>query len=154
MVYGNVIGSSGPKLCVEESKIEAKIGVRAEAEAEAGVEEKDTTAGETATEEETAAEKICRGTERQCLWRERQRTDLDIGDKESGKRHSSDNVLKQLKTESGGRENDKDDTLLKDKDIGKEDETKEEARDEEVETWFEVREARFEVVAPGCILAP
>ena len=90
---------------------------------------------------------------------------MDIGDKESGKRHSSDNTPKRLETGSGGRENDKDDTLPDDeRGRGAEDEktegdeaegeTEAEGRAEEEGTWFEVREARFEVVAPGCILAP
>ena len=132
-MHGKVIGSSDPKSCVEE--IEAKTGARAEKaeaeaediEAEAGAEEEDTTEdGKTAGE--TATEEICRAAERQCLRREYRQADLEIGDKESRKRHSSDgNTSKRLKTGSGARENDKDDTLPDDQ--GK----------EEVETWFEVR---------------
>ena len=100
---------------------------------------------------------------------------MDIGDKESGKRHSSDdNTPKRLDTGRGGREKDKDDTLPEDDEGGREagnerdeaegeTEVEEKAGDEKteeegtrfkVETWFEVGEARFEVVAPGCILAP
>ena len=80
---------------------------------------------------------------------------MDIGDKESGKRDSSDNVPKRLKIGSGGRENDKDDTLLEDNET-KEGETEETEETEEEETRFKVREreARFEVVASGCILGP
>ena len=88
MVHGNVIGSSDPKSCVEESEIGAKIGVEAEVEAE------DITAGQTVTEEEIAAEDIRKAAERRCLRSECPRADLDIGDKESGKRHSSDNAPK------------------------------------------------------------
>ena len=143
-MHGNVIGSSDSKSCVEESEIGAKTGVGAEEE------EEDTTGdGKTAddagggkTADETAAEEIRKATERRCLRRERRRADLDIGDKENGKRHSSDdNTPKRLDTGRGGRETE-------------DEKPEEEAGDEEVETWFEVGEARFEVVAPGCILAP
>ena len=139
-------GSSDPKLCVEESEIGAKTGARAEeAEAEAGAEEEDTTedskmTGEMAPEEETAAEEIRRATERRYLRRERRRADLDIEDKESRKRHSLDNAPKRLKIGSGGRENDKDDALPEDEDVGKEveeikeDKMEENAGDEKVET--------------------
>ena len=150
-MHGNVIGSSDPKSCVEESEIGAKIGVEvddAEAEAAAEAEEEDTT-DDDKTADETAAEEIRKATERRRLRRERRRADLDIGDKERGKRHSSDdNIPKRLDMGSGGREIDKDDTLLED--------DEREAGNEEEETWFEVgeREARFEVVAPGCILVP
>ena len=82
---------------------------------------------------------------------------MGIGDKKSRKRHSSKNSPKQLETGSGGRENDKDNTLPEDVDVGKEDEKpEEEVGDEKEETRFKVgeREVRFEVVAPGCILVP
>ena len=165
-----MIGSSDPKLYVEESEIGAKTGTRADdAEAEAEAEEDDTT-DDDKTAGETVAEEIRKAAERRCLRRERRRADLDIGDKESGKRHSSDNTSKRLETGSGGRGNDKDDTLPDDEGAGDEkpeeeadnerDEaegkTEAEGRAEEEETWFEVgeREARFEVVAPSCILAP
>ena len=142
-MHGNVIASSDPKSCVEEIEIGAKTEARAE---------DDKTAGE------TAAEEIRRAMERQCLRWERRRADLDIGDKESGKRHSSDNIPKRLETGSGRRENDKEDTLPENDEGGREaeaeeetGETKEIEEDKEVETWFEVGEARFEVVAPGAV---
>ena len=88
---------------------------------------------------------------------------MDIGDKESRKRHSSDNAPKRLETGSRGREKDKDDTLPEDDEGGREvgnkkdeveGETEAEEITEEEETRFKVKEARFEIVAPGCILAP
>ena len=145
-MHGNVIGPSDPKSCVEESEIGAKTGVEvddAEAEAAAEAEEEDTT-DDDKTAGETAAEEIRKATERRCLRRERRRANLDIGDKESRKRHSSDdNIPKRLDMGSGGQETDKDDTLPEDNEGGRE------AGNEEEETWFEVgeREARFEVVA-------
>ena len=112
------MGSSDPKSCMEEIEICAKTGARAE---------------DDKTVDETAAEEIRRATERRCLRRERQPVDLDIGDKESGKRHSSDgNTSKRLKTGSGARGNNKADTLPEDHEGGRE------VEDEEVETWFEV----------------
>ena len=114
-------------------EIEAKTGARAE--------EEDTTGGDK-TADETVVEEIRKVTERRCLRQERRRADLDIGDKERGKRHSSDNAPKRLKTGSRERENDKADTLPEDDEGGREaedekteeDETEEETRDEEVET--------------------
>ena len=166
-MHSSVIGSSDPKSCVEESEIGAKLKDEVEdVEAEAGAEvkEEDTTeddkiADDMATEEETMVEEMHKAAERQYFLRDRRRADLNIGDKESRKRHSLDNVPKRLETGSRGRENDKDDTLPDDEDVGKENETEdekpeEEAKDEEEETWFKVgeQEARFEVVALGCIL--
>ena len=136
-VHGNVIGSLDPKSCVE--KIEAKTGVDAEAEERDTIEDDkiaDDARGSKIADE-MVAEGIRKATERQCLWREHRRADLDIGDKESGKRHSSDgNISKRLKTGSGAREKDKDDTLPDDEG-GREVEDKkpeEEAGDEEEET--------------------
>ena len=150
-------------------EVEAKTGARTEEEDTAEDDKTADDAGGGKTADETAAEAIRKATERQCLRRERRRVDLGIGDKESGKRHSSDgNKSKQLKTGSGARKNDKDDTLPNDEggteaedEKTEEDEAEEETEageemreTEETETRFEVREARFEIVAPGCILAP
>ena len=162
-MHDNVIGSSDPKSCVEETEIGAKTEVRAD---EAEAEEEDTAEDDkTANEaEEMAAEEMRKATERRCLRRERRRADLVIGDKESGKRHSSDdNTPKRLDTGRGGKEAEDEKTEEDEaegeteaEETGKAEETEEPAGDEEVETWFKVgeRQARFEVVAPGCILAP
>ena len=96
-MHGNVIRLSDPKSCVEESEIGAKTGVETEAKAEAEVEEEDMTEDDKIADE-TAAEEICKAMERRCLRRERWQADLDIEDKESGKRHSSDNNTPTLGT--------------------------------------------------------